>query len=105
MTYVDPRPIAPQTGENTVKATPTADKLLSIIANRFNVRKTAIWPTTTWEQLNRADEKDAILDEISEKFFVRIPAAARPAILTVWDALRWVEGNPTWLEGGVHPNG
>ncbi|MEK6882446.1 MAG: hypothetical protein AABY22_22690 [Nanoarchaeota archaeon] len=80
-----------------IKPTPTADKLLSIIANRFNLRKDALDPETTWEMMNiNSEQKDELLCEIADKFRLTINKPARDKILTIWNALQYIESHDGW---------
>lgn len=88
--------------QEKIKPTPTADKMLSIIASRFHLRKSLIEPGTTWPQLGLTGPgKAAMLAELAERFFIA-PPADPVAILTVWDALKWVESAECYNREGYY---
>lgn len=91
--------------DNPTTYTPTADKLVSIIADTFHIRKRAIWPDTRWEQIGISPAgKDQILTKLQNEFMVEIPAADRRSINTIWDALKYIESHDSWRKTGKVPN-
>lgn len=79
---------------------PYSNKLLRIIVTRFHLNVDKIEPETTFEALGITGKlKDEAMDLIGEGFLIPIPQSKRAAILTVWDALCYVEKNPQVLDG------
>lgn len=77
--------------KETIKPTPTADKLLSIIANRFNLRKSRLEPGTTFGMMGVSEAaKEVLLIELQGKFFIEAPKDPK-ALKTIWNLLQWVE--------------
>lgn len=56
-----------------IKPTPTAEKMLSIIAGFFNLRKGEIRENHTWYDLNiNEKERDRVLDRIACRFCIPV---------------------------------
>lgn len=77
--------------------TPTADKLVTIIADFFHIRKSAIRPESTWPELGLTRQHFRVLMlRLQDQFNIAIYPADYRDLRTVWDLLRYIEGHDSW---------
>ena len=100
--------------EPKIKPTPTADKMLTIIADFFNLRKGEIREHLTWDTLNVSpSDKDKVLERIACRFYIPIGPKIKvnfphpvtnkhesdfwpiqkEKIKTIWNVLQFIECN------------
>ena len=78
--------------------TPTADKLVTIIADFFHLRRSRIQPESTWPELGLSRQEFRVLMfRLQDRFDIAIYQEDWRDFRTVWDVLRYIEGHDSWV--------